>query len=104
MIVGSDAALAAVRRLTALFTDVNIPDLDQALADLNNHPCPSQWRARSLAFLKAHQSWANVIVYAFTLHTPCRHVLERGAQGTLQLLTTMAVVADVLKVLAQGHV
>jgi len=35
LIVGSDAALAAVRRLTALFTDVNIPDLDQALADLN---------------------------------------------------------------------
>ena len=30
---GSDEALAAVRRLTNLFTDVAIPDIDQALVD-----------------------------------------------------------------------
>ncbi len=56
---------------------------------------------------------ANVFVYALipqsSLHAPCHTLLERGARGNLRLVTTVAVVADVLhramvlEVLAEGR-
>jgi predicted nucleic acid-binding protein len=42
----------------------------------------------------------NVVVYALTpqapLHAPCRDLIERGARGTIQLFTTVVIVADVI--------
>jgi len=57
---------------------------------------------------------ANILVYALTpqsqFHASCRDLLERSARGSVQFLTTVAVVADVLhramvlEVLEQGQV
>ena len=57
---------------------------------------------------------ANVLVYALTpqahLHAPCRDLLERGARGTLAVVTSVSAAADVLhramvlEVLAHGQV
>lgn len=56
---------------------------------------------------------ANIFVYALipqsSLHAPCHTLLERSARGNLRLVTTVAVVADVLhramvlEVLAEGQ-
>jgi predicted nucleic acid-binding protein len=56
---------------------------------------------------------ATILVYALTpqsrFHQPCRDLLQRGAQGAIQLCATITIVADVihramvLEVLSQGQ-